>query len=198
MSRPANTQIGCPNCGAFFSLWATELKALSECPACRRPTEIIVFPAYDRPVSAGVAAEKVIMDGEATCFYHPDHRALVPCDACGRFICGLCDLDVNGRHFCPQCLEKAMTKNTVQSLERNRTRWDYIVFVLLVLPLVFCYVFVPATALAALGVIAWKWKSPPSLVSNTRVRFIVYSIIALVEFVVGSILWWMMIFHHGR
>lgn len=197
MSQQANSPIGCPNCGAFFPLAPAELQALTQCPTCRRPTEIVLFPAYDRPVSTGAAAEKVIMDGEAACFYHPDHRALVPCDACGRFICALCDLDVNGRHFCPQCLEKAMTKNTVQSLERNRTRWDYIIFVLLLVPLIFCYIFVPATALAALVVIGWKWKAPPSLVNNTRVRFIVYTIVAVVEMVVGCIGWWM-ILRHGR
>jgi hypothetical protein len=196
MPLPANSQIACPSCGAFFPLSGADLRSLLQCPACWRPTEIAVFPAYDRPAATGAAAEKVVMDGEATCFYHSTHRALVPCDACGRFLCALCDLDLNGRHYCPQCLEVAMTKNTVQELERNRTRWDKIIFSLLLVPLLFCYIFVPFTSLAALILVVWKWKSPGSLVSNTRVRLIIFGVLAAVEFVLSSILWWMMFVRH--
>ncbi|MDR3456911.1 MAG: hypothetical protein P4N60_05655 [Verrucomicrobiae bacterium] len=166
---------------------------MEQCPACWRPTEVTLFPAFDWPVTAGATAEKVVMDGEATCFYHADHRAHVPCDACGRFLCALCDLDLNGRHFCPQCLELAMTKNTVQALERNRTRWDKVIFALLLVPLFFCYILVPVTSLAALVLIGMKWKAPGSLVSNTRVRFIVFAVLATLEFVGGSFMWWMVL-----
>ncbi|HSY19497.1 MAG TPA: hypothetical protein VK815_14235 [Candidatus Acidoferrales bacterium] len=194
MPLPANSQIACPACGAFFPQPGVELRNLLQCPACWRPTEIAVFPAYDRPVTAGTAAEKVVMDGEATCFYHSNHRALIPCDACGRFLCALCDLDLNGRHFCPPCLELATTKKTVQALERDRTRWDKIIFTLLAIPIVFCFAFafVPFTSLAALVLVAWKWGSPGSLVSNTRVRFVIYGVLAMVEFVTGGVFWWMM------
>ena len=199
MPLPANSLITCPACGAYFPPSGMDLQRLSQCPSCSRPTEITVFPAYDRPVAAGVTAEKVIMDGEATCFYHADHRAHVPCDACGRFLCALCDLDLNGRHFCPQCLEVAMTKNTVQVLERNRTRWDKIVLGLLLVPLVvFClYMFVPVTSLGALILIGLKWKAPGSLVSNTRVRLIIYGVLAVAEFVGGSLMWWMILTRRG-
>lgn len=199
MSLEANPQIACPACGAFFPRPSIELKGLQQCPACWRSTEIAVFPAYDRPATTGATAEKVIMDGEATCFYHANHRALVPCDACGRFLCALCDLDLNGRHFCPPCLELATTKKTVQVLERNRTRWDKIIFTLLILPLLFCYIFVPFTSLAALVLVVWKWGSPGSLVNNTRVRFVIYGVVATAEFAGSCLLWWMAFVRpHGR
>lgn len=192
MALPVNPQIACPNCGAFFGAVIPDLQAMTECPSCSRPTQIILFPAFDRPVAAGTTAEKVVMDGEATCFYHAGHRAHVPCDACGRFLCALCDLDLNGRHFCPQCLEVAMTKNTVQELERNRTRWDKIIFSLLLFPLLLCYILVPLTSLAALFLIGWKWKAPPSQVNNTRVRLVIYGAVAVLELVLGCTMWWMM------
>ena len=191
----ANSPITCPNCGAFLPATVAELQSLAECPACLRSTEVTVFPAYERPVAVGVAAEKVVMEGEATCFYHPANRAQVPCDACGRFLCALCDLDLSGKHLCPQCLEKAMAKNTLQSVERTRTRWDIIVFLLLLLPLMPCFMlFVPLTALAALAFIGIKWKAPPSLVSNTRLRYIIFTILAVIELLAGSIMWWNMYF----
>ena len=165
MALPVNPHITCPDCGASFPTSAFELRALAECPGCRRPTEVTPFPAYDRPAAAVATAEKVIMEGESTCFYHSGNRAHVPCDSCGRFLCALCDLDLNGRHLCAPCLEKAMTKNTDVTLERNRTRWDKIIFSLLVLPLIFCYVFTPFTSLAALVLVAWKWKAPGSQVT---------------------------------
>jgi len=196
MSSPVNSPINCPNCGAYFPSTAAGLQVLAECPACRRQTQITVFPAYDRPVAVGVAAEKVVMEGEATCFYHPENRAQVPCDACGRFLCALCDLDLNGKHFCPQCLEKAMTKNSLQAIERTRTRWDIIIFLLLLLPLMPCFMlFVPVTALGALVLIGVKWKAPRSLVSNARLRFIIFAILASIELVAGSIMWWTMFLH---
>ena len=194
MALPLNPQIACPNCGAFFRASVLELQAMTECPACSRLTQINLFPAFDRPVAAGAAAEKVVMDGEATCFYHAGHRAHVPCDACGRFLCALCDLDLNGRHYCPQCLEVAMTKNTVQELERNRTRWDRIISTLLLAPLLLCFtiMIMPITSLAVLILIGWKWNAPASLVTNTRVHLIVYAVVAVLELMGGGILWWRM------
>jgi hypothetical protein len=167
------------------------LAALSQCPACQLSTQVLLFPAYDRPAPAGAPAQKVVMEGEAACFYHPNHRAYVPCDACGRFLCALCDLELQGRHLCPACLETASKKGNVQSLERNRTRWDQIVLLVLLVPLPCCYILVPFTSLAGLGLIIWKWKSASSLVSNTRLRMIIYAFVAVVEFAVGSIIWYM-------
>jgi hypothetical protein len=179
---------------------AGELAALTECPRCARPTQITLFPVFDRPATAGPAAEKVVVDGEATCFFHPQHRAYVPCDVCGRFLCALCDLNVQGRHLCPACLEAATRKNNLPSLEQSRTRWDQIVSLVLFLPLlVFCLVyFIPLTSLAALALIISKWKAPRSLVINTRVRFIVYAVVAILEFAFGTLMWGMIYYHRAR
>jgi hypothetical protein len=85
----------------------------------------------------------------------------------------------------------ASTKKTDQTLERNRTRWDKIRLSLLILPLLFCYIFTPFTSLAALVLVVLKWKAPGSMVSNTRVRLIVFGVVALLEFVGSCLIWWM-------
>ena len=196
MALPANSPVTCPNCGAYFPAAVSALAMLGQCPACARPTKVILFPAFDRPAAAGAKAEKVVMDDEAACFFHPGNRAHVPCDNCGRFLCALCDLDLNGRHFCSPCLEKATSKNSLEAIERNRTRWDQIIAALVILPVVLCYFMVPVTSLAALVLIGWKWKAPPSRVSNPRPRLIIYAILAVIELVTGSILWDM--FFNGK
>ncbi|MBI3882210.1 MAG: hypothetical protein HY301_19385 [Verrucomicrobia bacterium] len=168
-----------------------ELSALPQCPACEVETRVVLFPAFDWPFAEAVRAELVVLTGEATCFYHPQKRAHVPCDACGRFLCALCDLDVNGAHLCPQCLETGAKKSRLPELERERTRWDRIVSTLLFAPLVLCWVLLPLTSLVALVVIGWKWKAPPSLVSNTRISLGVYAAVAVLQFGGSVFMWWL-------
>jgi ribosomal protein S27E len=190
MAAPANLPVACPSCGASFPFAAAELAALQACPRCAKPTRVILFPAYDRAPEMGQVAETVVMEGEATCFYHPQKRAHVPCDSCGRFLCAMCDLDMGGRHLCPQCVDAGVKKGKVQSLERGRTRWDLIISSTLFLPLVLCYMVAPLSSLVALVFIVWKWKAPPSQVVNTRVRLGVYTVVALVEFIGSVAIWW--------
>ncbi len=198
MSTASNNVLNCPNCGKSLSELTDLLPAVERCPACERQTRVVVFPAFSRPAVKGATAEAVMMEGEATCFYHAKKRAQVPCDECGRFLCAVCDLEVNGRHLCPQCLETGAKKGKVQSLERGRFRWDQVISTLLVLPLISCGFLLPLTSLAALVLVVWKWKSPPSLVSNTRVLLIVCAALAFIEFVAGSAFWWFMLFGSRR
>jgi len=190
---PKISSLTCPNCGTPFPLAESEAANLEHCPKCARQTKVFMFPALERPFTGGTAAEAVMLEGEATCFYHAQKRAQVPCDACGRFLCALCDLEFNGQHLCPQCLEAGAKKGKLHSLERQRTRWDQIVISLLVLPLVLCWILLPLTSLVTIVLVIWKWNAPPSLVANTRLRLIVGTVLALVELLGGSFAWWMMI-----
>src|SRR5271166_5060845 len=72
------------------------------CPGCGLRVQVVVFPATKR-TQAGALPETLGGEAEASCFYHPESRAAVPCDECGRFLCRLCDLEVEGRHLCPSC-----------------------------------------------------------------------------------------------
>ena len=53
-----------------------------------------------RGVEPGRSGERILVEGEAACFYHAEKRATVACSACGRFLCALCDLDFSDHHFC--------------------------------------------------------------------------------------------------
>lgn len=193
MLPQSSFQIDCPNCGSPLALPTPGAIPPTACPHCRRPTRLLVFPAFFRPKETGRTAPVAMPEGEATCFFHPDKRAHVTCDGCGRFLCALCDLDVYEAHLCPQCLEAGERKRTVKSLERGRTRYDQIISALLVLPLVLCWILLPVTALVALGLVIWKWNAPISLVDNARLRLVVCSIVAVVELVGSLSMWWVTI-----
>ena len=93
----------------------------------------------------------------------PLKKAAVACDACGRFLCALCDCELNGRHYCPVCLEAGKRSENIRGLEEERFLYDRQAFVLAILP-----VFI--TGLAALYLTLRYWKAPGSLVSPSRWR----------------------------
>ena len=77
------------------------------CPACGAGLILQVFPAFLRPVARGRSSEALASQEDAGCFYHPHKKAVVPCEDCGRFLCALCDLEIDDRHACPVCVEIA-------------------------------------------------------------------------------------------
>ena len=74
-------------------------------------------------------------------------------------------------------------------LERGRTRYDQIVWSLLILPVPLCMLVAPVTAAAAFVLSLWKWRAPPSLVANTRLRFILGMVMALIELGASALIW---------
>jgi hypothetical protein len=126
-------------------------------------------------------------EGESACFYHAEKRAVVPCDQCGRFLCSLCNIELDGKHFCPACLETARNKGNIRVLERGRTRYDQIVWSLLIVPLPLCTMAAPITASVALALALWHWRSAPSLVANTRLRLVLALVLGVME--LGAAIW---------
>lgn len=102
----AAAEIRCTHCGAACGIPPSEGWIRVDCPDCREHIRVYAFPALFRPPlrkPRRAAAE----EGEASCFFHPAKRAQTPCDGCGRFLCGLCDMEFAARHFCASCLALA-------------------------------------------------------------------------------------------
>jgi hypothetical protein len=121
-----------------------------------------------------------MVEGESSCFYHPQKKAVLPCDGCGRFLCALCDCQLNGQHFCPACLEAGKSKGKIKSLDSQRTLYDSIALSLAIYPLLIFY-FTLITAPMVLFVAIRYWKSPASLVHRSKIRFVVAIIFALLQ-----------------
>ena len=177
-----NLPVQCPKCHAWLLEGIFNQPDLSPCPACGVPLQIEIFPALFRKISPGQSGEAVMVEGESSCFYHPQKKALLPCDGCGRFVCALCDCQLNGQHFCPVCLETGKTKGNIKSLDNQRTLYDSIALSLAIYPLLIFY-FTLITAPMALFVAIRYWKSPPSLVHRGKIRFVVAIIFALLQIV---------------
>jgi hypothetical protein len=164
------TLLACPKCQTPWPMDFGSLTAMQVCSGCMKPVTAYPFPALLRENAATAHPEKVVMEGEASCFYHADKRAVVPCSACGRFLCALCDVVLGDRHLCPGCLETGRAKGKLTELETSRTLWDSMALALAVLPLICVWpsvVFAPAALIVAI----YGWRKPMSIVRRSRWRF---------------------------
>lgn len=106
----------CSKCGQPVPLETLGASTATACPHCQSKLEISVFPAMFRRIEPGRVGETIVVEGESSCFFHPQKKAVVPCDACGRFLCALCDCELHGQHFCPSCLETGKQKGKIEKL----------------------------------------------------------------------------------
>ena len=140
------------------------------CPVCNAPLLTRAFPALVRPAARGITGGPITDAGQAACFYHPHKTAHVPCDACGRFICALCDVELPGQHLCPSCVEAGQRKGTLPTLENRRVLWDNIALSVAVLPVATLVLagFSLFTAPAAILLAVIGWRKPGSLVPRGK------------------------------
>ena len=162
--------VKCSKCQALLSPQQFNIGNLTLCPSCQSLLEIEVFPAILIAPTA-VFPEPILVEGESSCFYHPQKKAVLPCQGCGRFLCALCDCELNGQHFCPACLETGKTKGKIKSLENQRTLYDSIALSLAIYPLLIFY-FTLVTAPASLFVAIRYWNAPRSIVRRTKTRYV--------------------------
>lgn len=186
----------CPKCLHPLPAGLLNLPELQPCPGCQTPIRVEIFPALFRPIQSGHVGEVILTDTEASCFFHAQKRAVVPCGACGRFLCALCDCELNGQHYCPTCLETGKTKGKIKSLEAGRTRYDNIALALALYPFLIFY-FTLICAPIALFFVIRHWNSPRGLTEPSRARLITAGVIALLE-IAGWAVFFIMIFTNYR
>ena len=156
------------------------------CPACGVSTLVEVFPAFARPVPRGRTSEALASQEDAGCFYHPHKKAVVPCDDCGRFLCALCDLEIDGRHVCPSCIEVARKGGKSLRAGGQRTLHDQVALTVLsggvALSLITVGFATLISAPAVLFMVVRYWNEPKrSPVPRTRARLIFAGILALLQ-----------------
>ncbi len=178
------TVLTCGVCDAPIPFEAVNGAAPVLCRQCGAHVEAVAYPALFRELTAGTSGERVLFDDESSCFYHPKKRAVVPCDLCGRFLCALCDVELNDQHLCPSCIDAGKSKGKMEHLENKRTRYDRVALALALLPIVFfipMIYFVIFTAPAALFVTVRHWRTPLSPVRPWRWRFVLAFLIGILQ-----------------
>lgn len=152
----------------------------SPCPVCGIETAVTVFPSYYNPPPRQAVSDSVLIDGEAACFHHPNRKAVVACESCGRFLCALCHVNFGGQNFCAACIETGRKKDRITSGTNRRVRYDDQAIALSVYPLVLFPVTI-ITAPAALAIAIRRWKSPMSIFGRSRSKLVLASILSTIE-----------------
>lgn len=169
--------LSCTKCNTPLPGQVINTYSMVACPSCQGLIRADVFPALYRKLPTGSSGERLLMDKEAGCFYHPRKKAVVPCSACGRFVCALCDVAINDQHLCPNCFEKGKTKQKIKSLENRRTCYDSIALFVATAS-IFIYWFAIFTAPLVMYLTIRHWNSPSSVIPRTKIRFVLAFIIA--------------------
>ena len=169
--------VSCSKCHSPINKQLINSGTLAACSSCKALLRVDVYPALYRSLPEGQSGEALYMDKEASCFYHPRKKAVIPCSACGRFLCALCDVAFNGDHLCPVCLEKGKTKRKIRNLENHRTCYDSIALLVATVPMLI-YWFTIITAPLTIFLTVRHWKAPSSVIPRTKVRFVLAAVIA--------------------
>jgi hypothetical protein len=170
--------IQCGKCATAFPPGYFNLDHLTPCPKCASDTQLLVFPALFRsPATTGPAAADA---SDATCFYHHENRAVVPCGSCGRFLCTVCATEIGSEVLCPGCIHSGVSSRKMVRFENRRMLYDNVSLVLSLAPVVLIWPTV-ITAPMAIFVAIRYWKAPLSIVTRTRVRFVLAIVFALCQ-----------------
>jgi hypothetical protein len=163
----AEALLQCPTCRTRWPQTIQFLAELERCPGCSRSAKVIAFPALEQHRAPGAAGEAILVEGEAACFNHPKKRAVVPCARCGRYLCGLCDLELMGQHLCASCVEQGRQRGEWAELETGRVLYDHLALMLAAVSYVIPFVgFISAPA--AVAVVIYGWRKPRSIVAPGR------------------------------
>lgn len=157
------------------------------CAHCRTEFRYEALPPLFGGPRVGRPGELLVDASEASCFFHPEKRAAVACESCGRFLCSLCDLEVEGRHICPACFSAGRKKGTLGVLDQFRLSWPGLALVsVLLLPLGF-YPLTPVFAACGLVFLGIGLSKPGSITGRRRILLYVFATLLAVGELVGSV-----------
>jgi hypothetical protein len=186
----AGVVLECPGCRAPLPDRPDVAPTVERCDACGSRVRLATFPAFFRPPEESRTGTLSVESGEATCFHHEKKRAVASCEACGKFLCSLCDVEVAERHYCTQCFESGARQGRIAQFERARVRYDSIALMLVLVSLLFSFfILIPVPPLIAIIIAITKRNAPPSLVRRSRLRMNIALTLAILEFLGGCAFW---------
>jgi hypothetical protein len=132
---------------------------------------VAAFPALAAGYVPGDAAQALLDEAEASCFYHADKRAAAVCDQCGRFLCSLCDVRMGERHVCPACIEARLGGGAKKNTGERRFLHDSLALALATWPVLVWFT-TPLTAPLAIFLAIRYWNAPGGLFRWRKVRLV--------------------------
>ena len=173
-------RLDCGNCGSELSIVLSDSRLDTSCPICDAEMHVGAFPALFRETSKGEFGEDILIADESSCFYHPEKKAVVHCEGCGRFLCALCDIEMKDQHLCPTCVETGVEKEELGHIKKEKVYYDNIAVAVAIVPMIVLYLtFISAPI--ALFISLRYWKTPLSVLPRSRWRFVVAIIFSLLQ-----------------
>lgn len=133
MADSAADEFECPNCRGVLE--APVDTAHVRCAICNWVGEVYLFAPAEPVLEAPVEA----MPEEATCAHHPGKRAVDVCAGTGDYICSLCAIEIAGRVYSAEYINRAGADLIGQHLQRTLPRPDRMVSLVVLLMLVPCF-----------------------------------------------------------
>ena len=140
MSPKLERQLTCRKCKTVIPWGDCNQPGLMNCRKCRQSHQVEVFPALFAVPKKGQAAESLLSDEDASCFFHELKKADSVCDACGRFLCKLCAIDLADMTTCSACLETGRKSGEKVQLMSRTTRYDMLSFTWSIVALSFAFI----------------------------------------------------------
>ena len=175
----------CPACASDILIAELQSAATNSCPTCEKALTVRWYPALTRKETVN-AGRRILLEEEAACFFHESKQAESLCEACGRYLCALCEIVFEGKTLCPACLETAQEKETMDGLVRQRFRHDSAALMLALLPILFWPITI-ITAPVAVVYAIFRWNSAGSLVRSGKGGFAAAILLGLAQ--IGFWLW---------
>ena len=149
-----------------------------KCSSCKSRNYVEIFPAIRNEIQKGERPEAA-MNEESTCFKHSTNIAVAACESCGVYMCKLCDLEIEGRHLCPDCLKNKPPE--LKTTTQKTILYDELALHLTTIPLIiFGYVLIITAPIAVvMSIVCWNKVNTPY--KRSRWRFVVAFILGLIE-----------------
>ena len=164
--------LNCSNCKLEPHSIAVNENNLQTCTHCGKQVSVHVYPALLKTLETPVVVDAPVIGEESSCFYHPQKQAMVVCDDCGRFLCNLCDIEMNGRHVCTACLEIPVT-NEASVVQKNKFVHYDTIALLWAVACILMWFFSALFSIISLYYCIRHWNTPISATPRNRWRFVV-------------------------
>jgi hypothetical protein len=184
------SSIYCSNCSTLIPFEIFNTDQPEECTYCHRQTFAFAFPALIRPPEQAKTGEQILIEGDASCFFHTQKKAVVSCEHCGRFLCSLCDIEFGGQHLCASCIEAGKKKKTFKTLEDRRVLYDDLALALSIVPMILFYVVI-ITAPISIFLAIRHWNTPSSIIPRrSKLRMSIAIMISVLQLVgIGTLIY---------
>lgn len=172
--------LACPNCRTIQHSDTINTGSVTPCPKCGVAIRAEVFNAFFRKSHPDTAPPDIAPQGQIECFYHPGKAAVVPCADCGRLLCPVCRVEMDGKSICMSCLQAGRDKQKIIALQNERVLYDGLAFTLAFWPI---FIVFPTlvTAPAAIYFSIKHWRQPPGVLPKGWFKNIAALLLSLTQ-----------------